>query len=568
MNARVAKHSSEATKQVAAFVDNLTAAANSGGTFDSVAAETFASESVNQGHGLPDTMVRLLDDVGDKKVKTGGRDVTARSLVVQSVLDGIANYTEQHGEAPGADMVEAAIYQGYSTTNEARERFAKFDSVSADNQHSDATSLQPNRAVIAITGSMAEAIPYANYLPYDIGSNEARLIVVSHVAGSTLGAFKQGDLMDGVTAGMPYLSTSRVTKLDTNGAGKITGTSIDEETCDPTGPVVNLLRGRTIIYVMGLPAGGEISNSGNGATSPLSGSVRLGTVDYTLSGTVKPDTGEIAATFTPALPANTAVHAEGFIDLEKQPLLTPMMNVQAQKFQLYATPWRAATEVSIDARTQFANEVGISPETETVLAIRNQFGNERHYQVLKQAQRLGAFNTGSYPFNWALFGQQKDRSQIVKDMMAYVYPIEQRMANITMDHGITHWIVDEWFAGTLKSCDSTIFQPSGVTPRPSIYRLGRLFGTYDVYVNPRARAANADIDTSVIQMIGRSTQAGRNPFVLGDAVAPMAVPISTGVDFKTKAGFYARNFTSVNPHIPSAMGCATLTVTGLSKGTL
>jgi hypothetical protein len=231
---------------------------------------------------------------------------------------------------------------------------------------------------------------------------------------------------------------------------------------------------------------------------------------------------------------------------------------------MFANPWRALTEVSIDARTQFANEVGISPETESVLAIRNQFGNERHYQVLQRAELLGLWNTGTYAFNWAVFGEQKTRSQIAQDLMAALFPLEQKMANETMDHGITHLYVDEVFAATLQCCDASVFEQSGIPARPTIYRLGRLLGKYEVYVNPRARKATDAAGVSRIICVGRSTQAGRNPFVLGDAVAPTAVPISTGSDMKNKAGFYARNFTSVNPHAPSAKGCAILTVTGLT----
>lgn len=562
---RIAQHSSETTQAVAAFVDNLTRVTTPGGaTFDSAAADEFASEALNQSSGLPETLTALLDDVNGKSIELGGKKVSARSVVLQSVLDGVNAYTAEHGEAPSADMVEAALYQGYSTTEDARAKFIKLDSVSASSSSMDPISMQPNRAVVAILGTLSEAIPIASYLPYDIGSNEARLIVVQHTAGSDSGTLKSGDLLDGINSGSTYLSTSRTIKLDAGGKGKVTATMTDSETCDPKGPAVKLMRGRTIIYVQGLPAGGEVANTA-APTSLIGGSIRIGATDFALSGTVKSDSGEIEVSFTPPLPANTAVHAEAFIDLEKMPELTPLVGVQALKFSLNAYAWRALTEVTIDSRTQFANEVGITPETETVLAIRNQFGNERHYDVLRKASLLGLWNTGTYAFNWAVFGQQKTRSQIAQDIMAAIFPLEQKMANDTMDHGISHLYVDEVMASTFLCCDSTVFQPSGVAPRPSIYRLGRLLNKYEVYVNPRARKANDDPDVSKIVCVGRSTQAGRNPFVLGDAVAPMAVPISTGSDMKNKAGFYARNFTSVNPHAPSALGCAILTVTGLTK---
>jgi len=562
---RIAQHASQATQNVAAFVENLTAAATAGGaTFDSAAAAEFATESLHRTGSMPETLTALLDDVNGKTIELGGQTVACSTVIMRAVLDGVNAYTAEHGEAPSADMIEAALYQGYSTTDDARRKFAQLDNVSSTSDHHDTISMQPNRAVVAIMGSIAEAIPVASYLPYDIGSNEAKLIVVQHTTGTAAGTFDVGDLMDGINAGKPYLSTSRTIKLDASGAGKFTaGKMIDEETCDPAGPAVSLLRGRTIIYVQGIPAGGELSAT-QAAVSQIGGSIRIGAVDHGMAGTIGPDTGIVSVTFTPALPANTAVHAEAFIDLEKMPGLTPLVAVQALKFGLHAYPWRALTEVSIDARTQFANEVGITPETETVLAIRNQFGNERHYQVLRQAERLGVWNTGTYAFNWSTFGQEKTRSRIAQDIMAAIYPLEQKMANDTMDHGITHLYVDEVFAATLLCCDATVFIPSGVSARPSIYRLGRLLNKYEVYVNPRARKATDDPNVSKILCIGRSTQAGRNPFVLGDAVAPMAVPISTGADMKNKSGFYARNFTAVNPHMPSALGCAILTVTGLA----
>jgi hypothetical protein len=562
---RIAQHASQATQNVAAFVDNLTAAATTnGGTFDSAAAADFASESLHRSGSAPATLTALLDDVNGQTVELGGHKVACGSIIMRSILDGVHAYKAEHGEDPSADVVEAALYQGYSTTDEARRKFASLDSVSGGSDHHDPISMQPNRAVVAIMGSIAEAIPVASYLPYDIGSNEAKLIIVQHTAATAAGTFGAGDLMDGINAGKPYLSTSRTIKLAADGTGKFTaGKMIDEETCDPAGPVVSLLRGRSIVYVQGIPAGGELSAT-QATASQIGGSIRVGATDHGLAGNVNHETGVVTVTFTPALPSNLAVHVEAFIDLEKSPQLTPLVAVQALKFGLHAYPWRALTEVSIDARTQFANEVGITPETETVLAIRNQFGNERHYQVLRQAERLGMWNAGTYAFNWAAFGQQKTRSQVAQDIMAAIYPLEQKMANDTMDHGITHLYVDEAFAATLLCCDATVFVPSGVAARPSIYRLGRLLNKYEVYVNPRARKVTDDPNISKVVCIGRSTQAGRNPFVLGDAVAPMAVPISTGSDMKNKSGFYARNFTSVNPHTPSALGCAILTVTGLA----
>ena len=136
------------------------------------------------------------------------------------------------------------------------------------------------------------------------------------------------------------------------------------------------------------------------------------------------------------------------------------------------------------------------------------------------------------------------------------------MALATMNHGVTHIYVGKYIAAQMRGLPSTIFEPSGISDRPGIYRVGRLFGLVDVYYTPKGLndAANA----GQILAVGRATDVTRNPIVLGDAVAPTVTPLSIGGDLKRGAGFYARNFTAVNPHEYSSQGAALINVTNLS----
>jgi hypothetical protein len=43
----------------------------------------------------------------------------------------------------------------------------------------------------------------------------------------------------------------------------------------------------------------------------------------------------------------------------------------------------------------------------------------------------------------------------------------------------------------------------------------------------------------------------------------MLINMNADEDQRYKQGFYARNFTAVNPHLPSAMGCAVIEVINL-----
>ncbi|MEJ7808177.1 MAG: hypothetical protein WKG03_19920, partial [Telluria sp.] len=118
-------------------------------------------------------------------------------------------------------------------------------------------------------------------------------------------------------------------------------------------------------------------------------------------------------------------------------------------------------------------------------------------------------------------------------------------------------------AAQFQSMPPELFQPSGITARPGIYRVGRLFGLYDVYYTPKVLAETGGGATAEILCVGRSSQTARCPIIFGDASAPVFEPLGTGTDMLSGYGFNARSFTTVNPHAASAKGCALITVSNL-----
>ena len=139
------------------------------------------------------------------------------------------------------------------------------------------------------------------------------------------------------------------------------------------------------------------------------------------------------------------------------------------------------------------------------------------------------------------------------------------MANITANHGITTLYMTGELAAQARGLPSTIWEPSGVVDRPGIYRLGRLFGQYDVYYTPRGLTESGNGDVSQILCVGRATETARNPVVFGDSVPPVFVPLAMGDDMVQGDGFYTRGFVEVNPHLPSAQGAALINVTGIKS---
>lgn len=542
-------YSNSAAGETEAFFDGLYTEAKGQGesALDSVQAKEATKSAMSRGE-LPASVQRVMTELPEE----------SQSRVLDSVLWGMSIYEREHGCLPTADVLDSALHQGFAAALDPR-KIGIMDNVGSTSAH-DPISSQPNRAVVAITSAIAEAIPFANYLPADISSNEARLVIVSHLAGSTFGGYTANDIMDGVNVGDTYISAERRVTCTLNG-GRTAATGAISKT---TGGAANVqvLRGRTIVLVNGFPVAAESPNvSAAVANSPISGVASIAGTDYTVGGTITIADGTIALTFSPALPVGSVVEAEGFIDYEADPTISPSVISQATSYSLYATPWRARVRQTIDSKTQYANELGLDLASEALIAVRNQYSMERHYSVLRKAKALGANNLGAFDFAASTQLVQKTRAQVWQDFQAVIGTVDQQMAEDTMDHGITHLYVGKLVAAQLLSMDSTLFTPSGIVARPGVFRLGRLFGRYDVYYTPMHITETST--ASQIIAVGRSAQVARNPFVLGDAVPPTYLPLAFNDDMKYGSAFYARNFTSVNPHQPSARGAALINITNL-----
>ncbi|MBL0011043.1 MAG: hypothetical protein IPP22_08710 [Nitrosomonas sp.] len=487
-----------------------------------------------------------------------------RSRITRAVLDGISIYESQHGVSAPADVIEQALHNAYSTTDVAK-RLAGLKLDSATSDHQDNLGLQANRAVISILSAMGEAIPFAHYLPADLGSNKSVLAILSHQAGNTYGQYAEGGSMDGANSGNPFITSSRVHKTTPavttgNVTGALTAVQEDDVTCDSDADQIKLLRGRTIVYVNGVPCALEVDQSGSG-NSTISGSATVSGVDYVIGGTINTDTGVFALTTTPALGTTVPVTVEGFIDYERAPEFTPSIITAVNTYELFVKPWRVITQQTIDSSTQMANELGLNSYGESVLAIQNQFANERHYEVLAKARRLAVNNSVDYDFDWPNQKGQKSRAQIWQDFATPLGAASQQMAIDTMDHGITHAYVGKYIASQWMSLPREIFEPSGISERPGIFRIGRLFGRIEVYYTPKGLTDTAA--AGQILCVGKATNVSLNPFVLGDAVAPTVMPLAFNADMKRGAAFYARNFTAVNPFKQAALGCAVINVTNM-----
>lgn len=550
------------TIAVAAFMTGLMAAGSAAGkagtTYDSGAAAEFVGEATNRGADantgavVPENLRIVMDEVGAEPV-------------TKALYDSATHYQREHGVPLPADLAEQMIHSAYSTTGDAARRYKMDSGANANNHHQEPLSLQANRALVAILGTVGEAVPWAHYAPADIGSNESKIAILHHAAGKTVGGYGANDMLDGVFAGDRYISSMRLhtVAIDGTGAasGKLTAIQDTADTCGQSGAAIKTLRGRAVLYIDGMLVGKEANSASSGA-NPINGMYAKGGTTYAIGGSFNADTGAFTLTSTPAIPEGVKVSVEAPIDYEQtgMPDLTPELVSRVDVYSLYAHSWRALTRVSIDSGTQVSNELSLDLFSESVMAIQNQYAIERHFDALDKARRIAANNADTFDFEWAARSQQMNRAQIWQDFGAVLGKLSQQMVENTLDHGITHLYVGKDIKSQWESLPRELFEPSGVQERPGIYRIGRLFGKYDVYYNPKAKEA---ANSSEILCVGRATSAARNMVVFGDSVAASVLPLAYNSDMKKGAAFFARNFSSVNPHSLSAMGAASLTVTNL-----
>lgn len=525
---------------------------NNGAMLDSASAAVVnvVGEAIkNPADLLPARMVKLLDKIEAKH----------QPAAVCSMLDGIKRFEYEHGFTPTADMIDAAISQGLSLADGSAQILPggmTLDSVSNSLQSSP-LSHQPNRINVALTLGIAEAIPFGAYLSADISSNESLLAIINSAAGTDFGAYKDGDIMDGISSGKSYINPERIQVVSLS-ADRTTATFAFKTESSGNGQAIPVVPTRTRVIIGGFTVASEIEMNAKSASRQIAGAANINGADHAISGSVKFAEGTGTLTFNPALPENTVVSVSGFVDYEAKPSLIPAIKTEATSWSLYCTEQRVMMQVTPGARSQGQNELGTDFLTVAVNAARRQMANERLFTALGKVRAVAENTSKTFNFDAANQLLQKSRAQRWRDFASFYGEVSQLVAITTMEYGLSMLFVGTKGAANFRTMGSDDFQPSGVEERAGVYRVGRYKGKTDVYYTPY-HVQESDTWIEMLA-IGRAQQVARNPIVFADALAPTMIPLAVQSDLKAGAALYTRNLTEVNPHTPSAMGCALLRI--------
>lgn len=532
--------------KMAQFADAL----NDKATFDSVVGFQNAPDEV-----------QALADAAEKDAKNS-RFHTGANLVTATLDSAIAEYKHLHGKAPSGAILHNAVrcaLNGVSQTALNRAGVgATFDDAVSISQ-SDAP-LVSTRAAIALYQGVIEAIPFGGYIPMS-DALSGKIIVAHHEAGSTTGAYNKNDSLDGIYSGKPFMSHERTVLAQSSDKKAFTAliTYVDG---DATG--APLIPSATQVLVNGLPAGGAPLNASVADTrAPLSGSIELADKEYTFTGTVTVATGEVAVNFDDALPDGVEVEVVGLINYEHDTMRDkrPVITATARSYDLRAVFTSARYRATQEAKTQWNSEIRLDVGSEAMLTMRQQHAAEKHYNALKSMYKVGKNYVHTANLGGTSRLDARSRADVWADVLFKLTEADQSMLERTNAFGVGVIYVGSKGKAELSALPNTIFEPSGVSSRVGIYRIGRLFGQFDVYFAPNL--VNETASSLEMLCIGRSEQTGLNPYILGDVVSPTFLKLEVADDLSEGAGYFYAGAARINPYIKAAQGAAIVAVTGL-----
>lgn len=124
---------------------------------------------------------------------------------------------------------------------------------------------------------------------------------------------------------------------------------------------------------------------------------------------------------------------------------------------------------------------------------------------------------------------------------------DQSMVERTQGFGISVLYVGSKGKAEITALPPALFTPSGTPSRAGIYRIGKLYGMFDVYFDP-TRTVKETADAIEILAIGRSDQVARNPMIFGDVAGATVMPLGTNNDQEREGyGYFQALATRVNP---------------------
>ena len=535
-----------------------------------------ASETVRE--SAPPIVKTVLEGLPKTTQNQGCIQVNTQQLIMDGVADQAKRFEQAYGYPVPDAVYDSAfrsvlplINQDYANAigvGDIAKRAGVYDEVS----NVSGGAMRVQQIAVAIMRAFSEQIPFAGVSAVGRGTNglEGRIILVEHMAQSDVGGYKQGDSLDGLDSGKPFMQSKRyVDAAPVDAEGLKYSATIKLSDNDTNGCAI---RSDTVqLYVNGILAAGANPGSRRGEAVAISSRFKLiddsGT-DYRINVDCNdPTKGELVVTFDKKLPQGSRVRFSADIDFEHQTLKekrpTLISEADVASFRIhYASGYY---KFSQEAKHQWQSDVNLDLATQATIALRDQYYNERHHRAIECMYEIGQSYQSSFSLDWQNRLNERSISSVVDDIFFSLSKVNSDMVSRTQLSSLGVIYVGRDAVPFFEAMDNYIFVPSGVKKKAGIYRVGKWCGLYDVYCTP-SPCLNKKTFSNAFQMlcIGRSDQIAGNPYITGDAVAPIITPFSITHAGEQGAFYFAAMNDTVNPFPRIASAAAIINVTNIS----
>lgn len=391
-----------------------------------------------------------------------------------------------------------------------------------------------NRMVALILPVMLQSIT-ANMVGFIPGSyNRSEIFRVYRIAGSTFGDFAAGDRIDQKfngqygTMDQRYLAGTGDADID----GAASEFKIDSNVkFGKVYPIkkesVKILHDRNIVA----------KDNGSGA---LSGTFLVGATPVNVTGTVNYATGVIDPVFSVPPATGIKIHIGFDVDIEKDPTLIPTVNHELDYRVLQPHESAIAAQTTLQAIWELRREMNINADSMAMLTMRNLLAADKDRKALRDMQ---FFAKGEKSWNYAGYTTaQISYSDYFETLLQTLLEINSDMLTNTGYVGLTGIVADA--ASSTKLMAATRSGQFVAAPNyqfiPQPHYAGRLFGMFDLYIDPQAP------DFTCL-CYGKGSQISQAGYVAADAVPAMAFKHAVQQDLRYKNTLWELAYRDLQP---------------------
>lgn len=460
----------------------------------------------------------ILEDsgsfIGDRKVRAENIDASIKGTIFEAAKSGgtiagtasnaLRAFCQQRGHMPGDDLLAAAHMATENLLTMGKG--ANVGGLVLESASFETTDgiLMRDRMVALILPVMLQSITsqIVSFIPGQF--NQSELFKVWRTAGSTFGDLTAGDRLDHNYEGQYSAMDQRY--LTGTGDGTDTGSSneFDLNSTSKFGKVYPMKK-KSIKIMHDKSIVAKDDGVGN-----LSGSFLVGATTVTVTGTVNYTTGVVHPVFSVAPANGITIHVGFDVDIEKDPTLIPSVNHEMDSRTLYPHEAAITATTTLQALWGLRREYNLNADSMAMLAMRNLLAADKDRKHLRD---LYFYAKGTNSWTMTVPNTGISPQEYYETLLTKLLQIDTSIMTATGTTGLVGIVADSKSAAIIRSMRSFQAVP-GYQPIPQPHYAGRLFGMWDVYINPQG----ADY---TCLCYGKGRDIGQAGYVAGDAIPAM-----------------------------------------------